>query len=64
MQITREMTKRQLVEVLANHHYTGDSVSWATKWYATNMTKAQLLEQVEHVRGERTQDQLTYKYDH
>lgn len=54
---TTEMTKRELAESLGG----GES---ATEWYLAHMTKDQIKEQVEYLRGERTQDQLTYKYDH
>ena len=60
---TAEMTKRELAEYLANKWYTGDTVDWATKSYMSH-TKHQLLEQVEHARGERATSELTYKYDH
>lgn len=60
---TTEMTKRELAEYLANKWYTGDTVDWATKSYMSH-TKHQLLEQVEHARGERATSDLTYKYDH
>lgn len=54
---TGEMTKREMAQALT------DSDA-GVKWYMTNMTKDQLKEQVEYKRGERTQDQLTYTYDH
>ena len=57
MRKTAELTKRELAEALAT---TPASV----EWYLANMTKHQLLEQVEVRRGERTHEQLTYKYNH
>ena len=54
---TAELTKRELAEALT------DSPA-SVEWYLANMTKHQLLEQVEYQRGERTAEQLTYKYDH
>jgi hypothetical protein len=62
---TQDMTKRQLAEALAgNYNQTTEGVASATEWYLAHMTKPQLLEQVEYIRGERRQDQLTHKYDH
>jgi len=61
---TREMTKRELADWLANKWYGGTThVDWATKQYLKD-TKDQLAEQVEHARGERASHELTYKYDH
>lgn len=61
---TTDMTKRELAEALAVRYEEGDPRDDATAWYLANMTKHQLLEQVEYLRGERTQEQLTYRYDH
>jgi hypothetical protein len=72
---TSEMTKQQLAEALADHRPlwlapdaawtppSGESRDWSVGWYIQHMTKHELLTQVEYVRGERTQDQLVYKYD-
>ncbi len=61
---TGDMTKRELAQEMAGAHYTGDNYQPAVDWYMSHMTKHQLLEQVEHLRGERTQSELTYRYDH
>lgn len=61
---TRDMTKRELADWLANRHYGGtDHLDWARKAYMQD-SKDELAEQVEVDRGERTPEQLTYKYDH
>lgn len=54
---TGDMTKRELAEALTT---SPEGVAW----YLANMTKHQLVEQVEVRRGERTHAQLTYRYDH
>lgn len=61
---TTDMTKRELAQALAVRYEEGDPRDDATAWYMANMSKAQLLEQVEYLRGERTQDELTHRYDH
>jgi hypothetical protein len=59
---TADMTKAELVQYLVDKWYPSGSEQ-ATKQYGA-MTKHQLLEQVEHARGERATSDLTYRYDH
>jgi hypothetical protein len=54
---TADMDKRELAQALS-------PIPASIAWYMANMTKDQLREQVEYQRGERTQEQLTYRYDH
>lgn len=57
---TADMTKAELVQYLVGKWYPSGSAQ-ATRQYGA-MTKDQLREQVEHARGERATEDLTYKY--
>lgn len=63
---TSDMTKAELAEALAAEGYGPGTKSYdlCVAWYQDRMTRDQLVEQVEYARGERTADQLTYRYDH
>jgi len=61
---TADMTKAELAQYLADKWYPSEEGNASAAESYMKYTKHQLLEQVEHARGERATSDLTYKYDH